>query len=136
MSSREWHVMSVPTTDTFEGMVPLALYLSPAAQGDYDCPQSFWYDVQQIEDRLNWAKSAMNVLEEAADEVGWQGDFRHTPYVGALPWSNPFDEVPRYLLVKQNNNGTCFIVSAFPLPSPPDQRVFSTAVVRLRQLSC
>ncbi|MFZ4266642.1 hypothetical protein [Streptomyces arboris] len=131
MSLQEWHIMSSPPIDSFEGMTPLADYLSPAVHGSYSCPQDVWFDIEQTEDRLKWAKGALGALESAAAEVDWDGDFRGTPYVGALPWPAPVgDEAARYLLVKQDNNGTCFVISAFPIPAPLFQTVYATTVVR------
>jgi hypothetical protein len=50
--------------------------------------------------------------------VGWDGDMRHLPSVGCLP--TPPDVTP-YLLVKQDNNGTTFVISDAELPSLEEQ---------------
>ncbi|MER7135418.1 hypothetical protein ABT358_02595 [Streptomyces sp. NPDC000341] len=138
MGTREWHVVRVPPVDSFEGMIPLNLYLSPQATSHaFESPQSAWHYIEESVDRLNWVKGALSALELAAAEVDWDGDFRITPHVGALPWAAPLsDEAARYLLVKQDNNGSCFIISAgFPVPLAPYQQNHRSTVVRVEQPS-
>lgn len=48
--------------------------------------------------------------------IGWEGDFRQGPFIGAIPplWGNSGSEI--LIAWKQDNNGTCFVASPFPLP--------------------
>jgi hypothetical protein len=128
MSTHDWHVLSVPPIDTFEGMTSLTSYLFPTTtDGALADPHQADYLIEQRKERLDWADGALDALKRAGNEVHWDGDFRHEPYVGALPW--PTIE-GRYLLVKQDNNGTCFIISkGFAMPLPAHQTVFFSAVV-------
>lgn len=57
-------------------------------------------------DRWDSAKSE-------ASRKGWEGDFRHDPIVFWLP--NEYDFEYGFVF-KQENNGTTFVVSPFPLP--------------------
>ncbi|MGY3676518.1 hypothetical protein [Streptomyces sp. TE33382] len=147
MSTDDWHILSTPPVDSFDGMTPLAKYLSPDLRVDvFDDPHKVqraikeyrerlgWaekmnagtllgseesdYYIEQDKERLDWAAAALDALQRGSGHVGWEGDFRHEPYVGALPWP---ENAGRYLLVKQGNNGTCFIISqGFTVPVPQD----------------
>ena len=63
-------------------------------------------------DRAAWALRAILALADTADVIRWDGDMRHLPSIGALPV--PPEAVP-YLVVKQDNNGTTFVVSDEPI---------------------
>jgi hypothetical protein len=63
--------------------------------------------------RTRWALQAVLALADTAAQVRWNGDMRHQPSVGAT--LDPPGTCP-YLVVKQDNNGTTFVVSAAPLP--------------------
>ncbi|MFB9178586.1 hypothetical protein ACFFX1_10640 [Dactylosporangium sucinum] len=56
---------------------------------------------------------AVLALADVADYVRWDGEMRHLPSVGAIlapPESHP------YLVVKQDNNGTTFVISDIEIP--------------------
>jgi len=65
--------------------------------------------------RTRWALQAVLALADTATPLRWDGDMRHLPSVGAV--LAPPDAVP-YLVVKQDNNGTTFVVSGIELPWP------------------
>jgi hypothetical protein len=65
--------------------------------------------------RTCWALQAVLALADVATELPWDGDMRHLPSVGAV--LAPPDAVP-YLVVKQDNNGTTFVISGIELPWP------------------
>lgn len=52
---------------------------------------------------------------QAAREVRWEGDFRTPPHVGFLPNAEGGEPIP-FLVWKQDNNGTTFVVSPVELP--------------------
>jgi len=81
--------------DLFDGLTPLTQWIS-GGEGD----------------RAAWALRAILALADTADVIRWDGDMRHLPSVGALPV--PPEAVP-YLVVKQDNNGTTFVVSDQPI---------------------
>jgi hypothetical protein len=63
--------------------------------------------------RTQWALQAVLALADVADHVRWDGEMRHLPSVGAVlapPASHP------YLVVKQENNGTTFVISEIEIP--------------------
>jgi hypothetical protein len=59
-----------------------------------------------------WMLQAILALADAAPVVGWRGDMRHLPAVGVTPAS----EATPYLVVKQDNNGDTFVVTAMDAP--------------------
>jgi hypothetical protein len=63
--------------------------------------------------RTQWMLQAVLALADVADQVRWDGEMRHLPSVGAVlapPESHP------YLVVKQENNGTTFVISGIEIP--------------------
>ena len=52
--------------------------------------------------------------KDSAKRSGWEGDFRHAPYVFWLPSETGFDHG---FVFKQDNNGTTFVVSPQELPT-------------------
>lgn len=83
--------------DIFDGLTPLPQWLagaSPHATG--------------------WALQAILALADAATAIGWHGDMRHLPSAGALP--TPPAAAP-FLVVKQDNNGDTFVITATEAPS-------------------
>jgi hypothetical protein len=82
--------------DIFDGLTPLPDWLhggSPHA--------------------TRWALQAILALTDAGPAIGWRGDMRHLPSVGVLP--TPPSVTP-YLVVKQDDNGATFIVTAEQAP--------------------
>jgi hypothetical protein len=68
--------------------------------------------------RTRWALQAILALNDAAAAVRWNGDMRHIPSVGVAlnpPGTNP------YLVVKQDNNGTTFVIASDELALPADE---------------
>lgn len=64
-------------------------------------------------ERTRWALQALLALADAATQIRWDGDMRHLPSVGAV--LAPPESVP-YLVVKQDNNGTTFVICEIELP--------------------
>jgi hypothetical protein len=81
--------------DLFDGLISLPRWIT---EGEHD--------------RAAWALRAILALADTADVIRWDGDMRHLPSIGALPV--PPEAVP-YLVVKQDNNGTTFVVSDEPI---------------------
>jgi hypothetical protein len=82
--------------DEFDGLTPLPDWLSDAS------PHA-----------TRWALQAILALADAADAVSWRGDMRHLPTVGVMltpPTTTP------YLIVKQDDNGATFVVTAAETP--------------------
>jgi hypothetical protein len=87
--------------DLFDGLTPLPEWIA-----------------QEPTPRTRWALQAILALNDAATAVRWSGDMRHLPSVGVAlnpPGTNP------YLVVKQDNNGTTFVVTDIALPLPADE---------------
>jgi hypothetical protein len=85
------HRLTQPV-DVFDGLTPLPDWLRHASDHE-----------------ARWALQAVLALADAASEVGWRGDMRHLPSVGVL--LTPPDTTP-YLVVKQDDNGTTFLITA------------------------
>jgi hypothetical protein len=83
--------------DIFDGLTPLPDWLAGA------CPQT-----------TRWALQAVLALADAGPSIGWRGDMRHLPSAGALP--TPPATMP-FLVVKQDNNGDTFVITATEAPS-------------------
>jgi len=82
--------------DEFDGLTPLPDWLAGAS------PHA-----------TRWALQAILALADAADAVGWRGDMRHLPAVGVMP--TPPATTP-YLVVKQDDNGATFVITATETP--------------------
>jgi hypothetical protein len=81
---------------------------------DFDAltPLPDWITADPVA-RTHWALQAVLALADVADYVRWDGEMRHLPSVGAVlapPESHP------YLVVKQENNGTTFVISDIEIP--------------------
>lgn len=65
----------------------------------------------------NRTEQELDRLEQKAHdafrEIGWEGDVREGPYFFSVPGDTSM--VHGYIL-KQDNNGSCFIASPVPLP--------------------
>ena len=85
------HRLTEPV-DLFDGLTPLPDWLRHAS-----------------DQQARWALQAVLALADAASDVGWRGDMRHLPSVGVL--LTPPDTTP-YLVVKQDDNGATFLVTA------------------------
>jgi hypothetical protein len=95
--------------DVFDGLTPLPDWL--AGPG---CTHA-----------ARWALQAVLALADAGPAVGWQGDMRHLPSVGVMPTP---PAVTPYLVVKQDNNGDTFIVTAADAPWLDDTAAARTRV--------
>ncbi|MEU7873349.1 hypothetical protein [Dactylosporangium sp. NPDC049140] len=87
-------------------MVVYAL-TEPVDDSDALTPLPDWITADPVP-RTQWALQAALALVDVADHVRWDGEMRHLPSVGAVlapPESHP------YLVVKQDNNGTTFVIS-------------------------
>lgn len=123
----DWYVQRVPAVDFFDGMIPVSRYLSSPADATINQPWELDDAIKQAMERLEWVAGAMRALEQASLTVHWEGDFRHEPYVGALPWSAAGHP---YLVVKQENNGDCYLISkGFAVPMDSELAVLDKAVV-------
>ncbi len=106
------YVHEVSPLDDFEGLTPLSTWISDARGDDEDENVLFALQTtaEKQNERLRWSLRALFALEDA--KTCWEGGFRGQPYVGSLPLP---PEASPYLVVKQDNNGTTFIVSEVPL---------------------
>jgi hypothetical protein len=86
--------------DAFDGLTPLPDWLAGASA-----------------QATRWAIQAILALADAGPAIGWQGDMRHLPSAGALP--TPPAATP-FLVVKQDNNGDTFVITATEAPSIAD----------------
>jgi hypothetical protein len=67
------------------------------------------HDTPSLEEFLSGWGSA----KDAASKRGWEGDFRDQPVVMWLPDDTEFSFG---FVIKQDNNGTTYVVSPHPLP--------------------
>jgi hypothetical protein len=111
---------------------PMFVYALTEPIDDFDAltPLPDWITADPPQ-RTQWALQAVLALADAATHVRWDGDMRHLPSVGAVlipPETSP------YLVVKQDNNGTTFVVSNHPLPWLADH-VEHTAQIHAHPIS-
>lgn len=64
-------------------------------------------------DEVRGFLTAWESAKQAAKQHGWEGDFRNDPSVFWLPAEHSFEFG---FVIKQDNNGTTFVVSPRPLP--------------------
>jgi hypothetical protein len=95
--------------DEFDGLTPLSDWLTGAS------PHA-----------TSWALQAILALADAAPAVGWRGDMRHLPAVGVM-LTPP--STTAYLVVKQDDNGATFVVTATETPSIAADAATCTRVV-------
>jgi hypothetical protein len=82
--------------DLFDGLTPLPDWLKSAGPHE-----------------TKWALQAVLALADAAATIGWAGEMRHLPSIG-VALTPP--GTTRYLIVKQDNNGDTFIITAAEAP--------------------
>jgi hypothetical protein len=77
-------------------------------------PSRFSYD-WQFGPTLEELNIRLKLAMQLARNDGWEGDVREGPYWAPLPIDEPgvYDFVIAW---KQDNNGTCYVVSPFALP--------------------
>lgn len=96
--------------DMYDGLMPLNDWLTG-----------------QHPSRTAWALQAVLALTDAATNIGWEGDMRHLPMVGGLP---TLGRTTPYLVIKQDNNGDTFVVSAAEVPGVDEQALVSKVATR------
>ncbi|MGW6202071.1 hypothetical protein ACWF9B_00220 [Streptomyces sp. NPDC055089] len=131
----DWYVQQVPAVDYFEGMVPVSQYLSLPTDTTINEPWDLDHVIEHAKARLEWTENAMKALKYVSRTVrwGWEGDFRHEPYVGALPWSGGGHP---YLVVKQDNNGDSYLISqGFAVPMNSELAVMGIAKVSAAEIN-
>jgi hypothetical protein len=76
-----------------------------------------WEECQQDWGLLSWTCRRLADLQKHAEEafklIHWEGDVREGPYYFGLPGDKDMDIG---YMIKQDNNGSCFIASPEPLP--------------------
>src|SRR5262249_48375346 len=83
---------------------------------DFDAltPLPDWIDADPAQ-RTHSALQAVLALPHTPAHLRWDSDMRHLPSDGAV--LAPPNAIP-YLVVKQDNNGTTFVISSIELPLP------------------
>jgi hypothetical protein len=95
------------------------------------CPIDFWFGALSSKQLLemmagnkhsNWATASslcreLGELQSSAQavfkQIGWEGDIRESPYYFSVPGDNKMEIG---YIIKQDNNGDCFVASPVPLP--------------------
>lgn len=79
-----------------------------------DCPNIFAESSLKIDlTEVNSFSAQWETAKKEAAQAGWEGDFRHDPYVFWLPGDG---ELVLGFVFKQDNGGTTFVMSPVPLP--------------------
>jgi hypothetical protein len=98
------YVYSLPPLDDWQGWMKAKGAKTNPYTGTDDLPEA----------NIEHETFLRNALA-AARQAGWEGDFREGPFISVLPDPNNMCSAV-YVGWKQDNNGTTFIVSPFPLP--------------------
>lgn len=98
--------------DFFQGLIPASIY-----HRDFTSPEKMgWEEHDYKEDRrafLNWFSYKLRCAYEYLPY--WEGDVRgKLIFVGAIPYSHG-SCTQKFLIFKQDNNGSTFVVSDFPM---------------------
>jgi hypothetical protein len=72
-----------------------------------------WHDWDAFAAACKQVGELKTQAEVAFKTIGWEGDVREGPFYFALPGDN---NLLIGYIVKQDNNGDCFIASPVPLP--------------------
>ncbi len=70
--------------------------------------------VGDIFHNVEWRKLIYQSLTVLSNKSAWEGDIREGPYVAMLP-GNEYEFANWVVLLKQNNNGSTFVVSKYKL---------------------
>lgn len=70
-------------------------------------------DWNSVSSYCNELGELQSKAEAAFKQIGWEGDTREGPYYFAVPGDNKMEIG---YIVKQDNNGDCFVASPVPLP--------------------
>ena len=105
------HVYSTGPIDIWDGWIPLMSFLS-APHPEYDIPE---FINAQFDDRSELIHRFCRACQ-LARSIGWQGDFRHGPYVSAIPSGDGECHSELLIAWKQDRSGVTFIASPFALP--------------------
>jgi hypothetical protein len=104
-----WYTYSIPPIDTtWDHLRTVNETLKDMA--DREASSQFGA-AQEYQDVQAFLKSWTSA-KDAAQDAGWEGDFRGEPVVFWLP----MEEFEYGFAFKQDNNGTTFVISPAPLP--------------------
>lgn len=110
--ANKFYVHTTGPMDVFDGLHSLSSWVAYAEEKHQDISEEFNNLAAVRRSRTSWALQALFALQDAG--TYWEGDCPGGPLVGVLPSPEGFETSP-YLVVKQSNNGTTFLVSEFPL---------------------
>jgi hypothetical protein len=101
-----------PANEAPAGVMVVYALTEPIDDFDAFTPLPDWITVDRIP-RAHWTLQAVLAVAYVADHVRWDGEMRHLPSVGAA-LAPPDSHL--YLVVKQDNNGTTFVISDIEIP--------------------
>ena len=99
------YVYCVSPIDDFHLWTEAVQYLNQKVTKDFFSTSEF-----------NEFNEVFGIGKMAARLLGWEGDIREGPFVSMLPSYDSGSNSPFIIAWKQDNNGTCFIVSPYLLP--------------------
>jgi hypothetical protein len=92
----------------------------PWAYDENDFSLKVHLSKQDIQNDLSSLEKLKTGAKKGFEKLHWEGDLCDRPYYFSIPCPPSFDIA---LIIKQDNNGTCFVASPVPLPhleSSPD----------------
>ena len=113
MSDNTWCYQAEGIIDFYQGLIPASVY-----HRDFTSPpvKMEWQEHDYKEDRRSFLNWFSHQLRCAYDYLPyWEGDVRgQNIFVGAIPNVHG-SNTKKYLIFKQDNNGSTFIVSDCPM---------------------
>jgi hypothetical protein len=114
------YVYNVGIIDHFNGLTHLNEYIKKIKRNE---DSSF---SEPRDDLVSLQKFVVEALCEALNAKGlaWEGDLRNnTIFVGGIPISNDDLTCKKFLVIKQNNNGSTFVISPIPFGHLKDELI-------------
>jgi hypothetical protein len=107
------HVYAVAPIDNWFGWDSFEGFVAKIACLDYG--QEGGTERERVARALEQVSATCHQAETMARAAGWEGDRTVGPCFSVLPLPNDYDVAP-IVAWKQPNNGSTFVMSAFPLP--------------------
>lgn len=103
------YVYSVGIVDHFNGLTHLSDYIDAVKEGGGD---AFAEPRDDLDSLKSFVAIALWSALDAEDGIPWEGDLRGDAiFIGGIPSGNHDLICQRFLVIKQDNNGSTFLIS-------------------------
>ena len=101
--NNQLHVYAIAPIDFWDHWTPMLTFLAGP------------YEDNNPDSDPNEVVSRFQLATRLATRIGWEGDFRNGPFISAIPAEHGNGYSEFLIAWKQDNNGTTFVASPFPL---------------------